>query len=136
MLALLNHTMALIRGLAKQNHWRILGTFIDEFNFRSPQQMYLLDRTYNWECPFRDSCANFLYSEPCLFKGDGIVCLRCCTDKFRIIWYGDTGTSAKCVTGKRSGDTKHADAECEDFPQIDLYQRAAIHSAGRKSSLE
>ena len=37
---------------------------------------------------------------------------------------------------KSSGDTERTDVECEDFPQIDLYQRAEIHNAGRRSSLD
>lgn len=134
--------MTLVKNIAKQNNWRVLGTFVDEFNFDTPQMMYLLDRTYNWRCPFRDSCESFRYSEPCLFLGTNVVCLRCCTDRFQVIWYGETSQKPLCHTlqtppdKRKSGCTVDTDGGCEDFPQIDLCQRAEIHNAGRKASLD
>lgn len=78
--------MSLLRKIAKHNGWRIVGTFIDALNFESPQTMYLLDRTYNWTCPFESGCNRRQFVEPCLFRGKDMICLRCCTDRFMVIW--------------------------------------------------
>lgn len=115
--------MALIRSLAKQNGWRIVGTFIDEWNFTPPEKMYLLDRTYNWTCPFGDKCNSFQFSEPCLFRGKSMVCLRCCTDRFRVIWYD--GTSSPTPTCATPNSHEH-----EDQPDLDLNQRSKIQIDG------
>ena len=125
--------MSLIRNLAKQNGWRILGTFVDEFNFEYPEKMYLLDRKHNWKCPFKDTCHKSPYSEPCLFKGKGMICLRCCTSDFRVIWSGRDDPPTEPVTYKTLAAMKaKEDADDGGLPEFNLMQRIEIQGNSKK----